>query len=203
MKNTTLLLACCCAALGSCAMRRAEGSPPPPPLPADGSHFNVDGHLGYRSIQGSGWQGSHDQAVAGVSADYTPRSFPIGFEGAIFGSSRYHENPGPDSFDTLSDLSAGLRKTVAFSPTFRAYIGAGGTAIWARQSHWTGSGNSHISDDDSSWAWYGHAGAYFRLADRFNVGIDGRTTQNSELTIFGQNADADLWQVTLFFGWGW
>lgn len=202
MKNATLLM-CCCALLGSCAGQRAESSPQSHSAPTDGSHFNVDGHLGYRSIQGSGWPGSSDQAVGGVSVDYTPKGFPIGVEGAIFGSSRYHENPGPDSFDYISDLSAGLRKTIHLSPTVRAYIGGGGTAIWAEQDRWTGSGNVHISDDDSSWAWYGHVGGYVRLANQFNIGIDGRTTQNSELTIFGDNADADHWQVTVFFGWGW
>ena len=165
-------------------------------------HLNINGHAGYRRVQGSGWSGSEDQGVGGVSVDYTPRRWPIGFEGSLFASAREHERPGRDLSDTITDASVGLRKTVRlFHSPIRAYIGAGVTAISAEREQEAGA--FRLVDDDDSAAWYGHLGAYWRIKNRFNLGIDARTTQNSELRIFSQNADADHWQVTVFFGWGW
>lgn len=167
-----------------------------------GTHFNANLHAGYRRVQGSGWSGYEDQAVAGVSADFTPRRWPIGFEAAAFGSSATHEDLGRDADRGASDVSIGLRKSIRIgsSPVW-LYAGAGVAAVSGEQERTQG--RYRLVDDDSSAAWYGHVGAYCRLANRFNLGLDARTTQNSELEIFGGEADADHWQVTVFFGWGW
>lgn len=167
-----------------------------------GTRFNVNGHVGYRRVQGSGWNGFEDQGVGGVSADFTLRRWPIGFEAAVFGSTVSHEDQGKDVDRGVSDFSVGLNKTVRFgSSPFRTYVGAGVAAVNAEQER--ASGHFRLVDDDSSAAWYGRVGAYFRIANKFNLGVEGRTLQNSELEIFGGNADADHWQVTVFFGWGW
>lgn len=167
-----------------------------------GTMLNVNGHVGYRRVQGSGWKGYEDQGVGGVSADFTPRRWPIGFEAAVFGATVSHEDNGKDVDRGATDFSVGLNKTVRFgSSPFRAYVGAGVAAVNAEQER--ASGGFRLVDDDSSAAWYGRVGAYWRIAKRFNLGVEGRTLQNTELELFGRNADSDHWQVTVFFGWGW
>lgn len=163
---------------------------------------NANLHAGYRRVQGSGWDGYENQGTFGVSADVTPRRWPIGFEAALFGSARTREENDRDLDRTISDVSLGVRKTVQLgSSPFRLYVGGGVSSVAAEQERLVS--GFRTSDDDVSAAWYGHVGGYWRIAERFNVGIDARTTQNSELQLFGGEADADHWQVTAFFGWAW
>lgn len=184
-----------------CACATSDAPVALPKVPQDGSHFNVNGHLGYRNVRGSGWKDAEDQPVGGASVDYTPPRWPIGFEGAVFGSYHYEERTGTDFYDSIFDMSAGLHSDLRLFGSAHLYLGAGVTTIFADRM--AELGGHHVHDDDGSFAWYGRVGTYWRIKNRFNVGVEGRTTQNSEMELFGGEADADHWQVTVFFGWGW
>ena len=57
--------------------------------------------------------------------------------------------------------------------------------------------------NDYSFGYYGTAGIYFKVGDRFNIGMDGRIVRGTSIALEGREGDADYEQVSLLMGISW
>ena len=144
---------CAICLLGTLMMSCAATREPAPaddqaPSGMKGSSLNVNAHLGYRRTVGSAWRNFEDQGVGGISVDYTPRRFPIGFEAAAFRSIVRHEDKGEEVDRGSGDLSLGLHKEIRFgSSPFHMYVGAGVAVVKGEMERKGQSGYREIDDD--------------------------------------------------------
>lgn len=83
----------------------------------------------------------------------------------------------------------------------RPYLGAGILKMYvATGSNWGFFGNS---ENDDSFGFYGNAGVFFKVGDRFNIGVDGRIVRGTKLTLAGIDVDADYEQASVLLGFSW
>lgn len=170
---------------------------------ADG---NVNFTLSARRMADSGWGDLRNQGALIAQVDFSPENWPVRFAFGLGGSARDEEDDGgefffdePDRSARITEASFGLlwlpnRK----SPT-RPFIGAGIVSTWQRLEL----DESDRRDTDNSFGVYVNAGVYWRLGDRFNIGVDARVVRGTDGQLFGNDASADYGQIGLLLGFGW
>jgi hypothetical protein len=121
---------------------------------------------------------------------YNPRDF-IGWELGVSRTSEEDSSGGTKFEATVSEVYTGARKTWGASH-FHPYAALG--LAWIEgEADVAGVG----SDSDSSFALYGHGGAYWTFGEHFNLGADARALVGSDIE-FG---DADYFQGAIVLGY--
>lgn len=109
---------------------------------------------------------------------------------------------GPiDVEGTMSEWSVGAHKVWTLKNPARPFVGGGLTRLQADARIDSTLGDT--DDDDSSAGVYLEGGVFFRLAEALNLGVQGRLTEGTEITLFDSDGDADYYQLGLLLGFGW
>ena len=162
---------------------------------------NANFILGSRGLDKDFWEPVNGQFATGVTVDFGKQAWPIHLETGIQVSIGYEEDfLNADIAGAVSEISFGVNKTWE-KGVMRPFIGGGLAAVGASYSI-DGPGPT-IDDDDGSGGLYFHGGIYWRLKSRFNIGIDGRFLVGTNVTLFGEEGDADYVQLGMILGWGW
>ncbi|NRA36947.1 MAG: outer membrane beta-barrel protein [Planctomycetes bacterium] len=97
---------------------------------------------------------------------------------------------------TFYDVFAGLNKTWEIGPA-HPFIGAGVTTRVFDLSQ------EAVEDDDADLGGYIHSGAFWRVGDHFNIGLDARYTFGSDMDFQGSQLDVSNIVGALILGYGW
>lgn len=151
------------------------------------------------------WDPVDSQFLLGGEFAFRPRDSVLGFE---FGASWSIDTAsdvggtGIDVTGTVYDFYLGPRLTFDLSDRkAHPYIGAGVAFI---NAEFEGElGGLSISDDDSTAAGYAHVGVLFEVSEAILLGLDGRATFGSDVTLFNVNGDVDSYQIAALIGLGW
>jgi len=165
---------------------------------------NANFVLGGRALDEDFWSPVDSQAVVGVTVDFGREGWPVHLETGIQGSA-----DDDDLFDvglvkltgSVAELSFGVNKTWKPKGNVRPFLGGGLASVTARLEAETPLGD--VDDEDTSGGVYVHGGVFWRLGERFNIGLDGRILVGTDITLFGAEGDADYAQFGLVLGWGW
>ena len=106
-----------------------------------------------------------------------------------------------DTTGTVSELSFGVTKVWETKGRVRPFIGGGVSFVKAEMQVDVPTGTA-TSSDDSIGFWV-EGGVYWRLGRHFDLGFFGRALMGTSITLFGENGDADYWQVGPMLGWSW
>jgi len=167
---------------------------------------NVNFVVGQRSLDEDDWAPVEDQDLIGVNVSFGAESWPIslvaGFHRSEDDQAFFDPFFGPVSLDVeTTELSFGVMKIWDQYPTTRPFIG-GGLSLIEADVEGTVFGFT-ASDDDNSEAFYINGGVFWRIGERFNIGVDVRLLFGSDIDIAGVSADVDYEQFGLILGWGW
>ena len=168
---------------------------------------NANFVLGGRILDEDDWEPVDTMPAFGVNIDFGLFGWPVDIAVGLHGSSDEGDVdlPGGEKADvtgTVWDLSVGVTKRWLVAGNIHPYVGGGLAYVQAEQEADFSSGGS-ASDDDASGALYLDWGIYWRLGDRFNLGVDARFVGLSDLTIGDDEISADYFQAGLLLGWGW
>lgn len=164
---------------------------------------NVQFLVGQRYL-GDFWKPLDTPPMFGVVVDFAPESSPVHVALGVSMAGEKQNIVGTFFGDTGSvqdaffEFSAGFVWLPVKKAVARPYLGAGVLMIGAGVGsnwNWFDSG-----DTDSSFGFYGNAGIFFKVGDRFNIGIDGRIVRGTSITLLGQTGDADYEQASLLMG---
>ncbi len=164
---------------------------------------NANFVLGIRGLDEDFWDPVNGQAVIGATVDFGKEAWPVHLETGIQISVGAEENfiGTADVAGAVTEVDFGVNKTWVTKSSMRPYIGGGLAAVGAHITIDTPGGD--IDDDDSTGGLYFHGGVYWRIGSRFNIGVDGRFLVGTDVTLFGEEGDADYVQLGMVLGWGW
>ncbi len=164
---------------------------------------NANFVLGGRGLDKDLWEPVNGQAVVGVAVDFGKKDWPIHLETGIQVSVGAEEDffVTSDVYGSVAELDFGVNKTWETKGPARPYIGGGLATVGASYTIEAPLGD--IEDDDDSGGAYFHGGVFWRIGQRFNIGIDGRFLVGTKITLFGEEGDADYVQLGMVLGWGW
>lgn len=151
-------------------------------------------YVGQRNLDEDDWAPLDEQTMFGIEYARETAGSPVGFEIGFQGSSDDDEVLGTDVEATTAEIYGGVRKTFG-EDVVRPYIG-GGLSFISAGIDVDGVGD----DDDSSIAAYLHGGIGFQVSDLIALGLDVRFLFGSDLSIFGEDVDADYGQAAFFLG---
>ena len=151
------------------------------------------------------WNPLDRPTMFGVVVDFAPASSPVrvALGGQFSFGNKTVTTPvfgrtGHVEVGTF-EFSAGFVWLPVKKDVVRPYIGAGALLIGAaagKKWSWSGSG-----DSDRSFGFYGNAGLYFKVGERFNIGIDGRIVRGTNIQLGPDEGNANYEQVSLLLGY--
>jgi hypothetical protein len=162
---------------------------------------------GTRSLDHDFWEPTDDQEVYGATVDFGGAHWPVNIAVGYFKS---HDDGTLNTFPILGSVdldvhleeySLGVEKVWKAGKVVRPFLGGGVSHLHADAKVSAVLGST--SDDDSTNGFYVDGGIFFRLGSAFNLGIDGRVLQGTNVTLFDRDGDADYWQVGALLGFGW
>jgi hypothetical protein len=171
---------------------------------------NANFVLGGRSLDEDLWAPVEDQPVFGATVDFGKKGWPVQLAaGAMFSGADDHVRVDVLGVTrtakftvTVAEASFGVLKIwEPSSGNIRPYVG-GGAAFVSASAELEVSGAS-VDDDDQSAGLYAQGGVFWRLGERFNIGVDARVLGGTDIEVFGASGDVDYFQVGLVLGWGW
>ena len=166
--------------------------------------------IGQRYLRDTQWGRLDSPSVFGIEIDFAPATSPVrvalgihvaGESGTATAADPLYGETG--SVDTrFFEFSTGFLWHPVKKAVVRPYLGAGALMITASNgSDWGVFGSDN--DSDQSFGFYGNAGLFFKVGDRFNIGIDGRIVRGTTVTLAGVEADADYEQLNILLGFSW
>lgn len=159
---------------------------------------NVNFVLGQRSLDND-FDPVDDQTAIGGTVDWSVSDWPINLEAGGHYSSEDDRIHGIDVEASVLELSFGVNKTweVGSSGNMFPFVGGGLSAVTTAVE--VGSED----EDDTSFGLYAHGGIFWRLGEKFNIGVDGRLLRGAEADFDGGSIDVEYTQLSLILGWGW
>lgn len=166
---------------------------------------NVQFLIGQRWL-GDEWEAVDEPSVFGVEVDFAPQKSPVHVALGVQLSGDDSTLPGPISGDDDVDvgffeLSAGFLWHPVKQGVARPYIGGGVLTMSAAIA------SDFVFFDadeaDQSFGFYGNLGMFFKVGERFNIGVDGRIVRGTEFEFAGSEIDADYEQAALLIGFSW
>ncbi len=149
-----------------------------------------------------------DQDVYGVNAlfkvDGWPVALALGFETSESDDAR--RDIGPLEFEvkaTLLEAYIGVGKIWDNAGTIRPFIGGGITLLGIEGERTLLLTGDNEDDDDMVFAPYVNAGVFWRIHERFNLGVGLRYVFFADATIFNEEFDVNYLQFGGLAGWGW
>ncbi|HXU13412.1 MAG TPA: hypothetical protein VN898_15770 [Candidatus Binatia bacterium] len=152
------------------------------------------------------WEPTEDQDVFGVTADFGARTWPLHMAVGYYSSSDEGQLAnfpvlGPVDLDSeVSEMSLGVHKVWTVKNA-RPFLGGGVTFVDAEADVESVLGQA--DDDESSTGAYLEGGIFWRLGEAFNLGLQGRFVQGTDITLFDVEGDADYFQIGALIGFGW
>ncbi len=164
--------------------------------------------IGGRFLFDDLWEDADSQFAIGAEIDWIPPGWPLGFEASFHatGTNWTYSTDGVEG--DLQDVSVGVRKTfeplgtdLQHVPLF-LYVGGGATWLRAQLQDFEGLLGFPQSDRDDTVGFYTHAGIGFEIKDGATFGFDLRYF-SADVDLFGESADVDSIQPSLFVGLRW
>ncbi|HUD71041.1 MAG TPA: hypothetical protein VMQ62_03685 [Dongiaceae bacterium] len=161
---------------------------------------------GTRSMNDDAWEPTDDQEVYGLSVDFGGKDWPVYIAVSYFDSEDEGELAsfpilGAVNLDSeLTEWDVGVRKIWTVKSA-RPFVGGGISLIDADADVDSAIGSR--SDSDDTEGLYVEGGIYWRLGEAFNLGLNGRIVEGTDVTLFDQDGDADYWQIGALVGFGW
>lgn len=179
---------------------------------------NVNVFLGQKNLDEGDWDvfdtdildvGEQDEF--GILTDWGVGDWPVALAVDLLISSK---DKNDSNFDIDIDgstweIDLGVRKYWGTDGMFRPYVGGGLGLISAKVE--AQSGGETFDDDDSAIGWFVNGGLSWRLAERFNLGVDVRYSDSSvevsridfDQTETIREIEAGGLHYGLLFGFGW
>jgi len=201
MKNWIIAsLFVCASLLAGSAAAQEQQQPQAQEQDMDG---NVQFLIGQRYL-GDVWSPLDEPMMFGMNIDFAPASSPV-HVALGFSMAWDKQDVGTPVFGKTGDLQNGFFE---FSTGFvwlpvkkafvRPYLGAGvlilGAGVGSNFDFWD------AGDGDHSFGFYANGGVFFKVGESFNIGFDGRVVRGTEVTLSGQEGDADYEQVSMLIG---
>jgi hypothetical protein len=164
---------------------------------------NANFFLGSRGLDKDFWTPVNGQFAFGGTVDFGKKEWLIHLETGTYVSVGYEENflGSTDVTGSVSEIFFGVNKTWITKGPARPFIGGGLASVGA--AYRINGPGGDIDDHDGSGGAYFHGGVFWRLGNRFNIGLDGRLLGGTKITLFGAQGDADYAQLGMVLGWGW
>lgn len=153
--------------------------------------------VGTRSLDNNAWDPVSPQPSFGVNVDITPGKAPI----ALAFGGQVSAREKDDVTYAIAEAYLGFLWKPTVGGNVHPYIGGGVAHVAAAIN--IDFGRFDEDDDDSSVGYYANGGVYWRLGERFNLGVDARLLRGTEGELFGLTADADYFQTSLLLGFSW
>jgi Outer membrane protein beta-barrel domain len=162
---------------------------------------------GTRSLDHDFWDPVDDQEVYGATLDFGGAHWPVNI---AIGYSKSHDDGTIATFPVfgsvdldvhIEEYSLGIEKVWKAGKVVRPFVGGG--FAYVKTDAKVDSVLGSTSDDDTTNGFYIDGGVFFRLGSAFNLGIDGRFMEGTDVTLFDQDGDADYWQIGGLLGFGW
>jgi hypothetical protein len=161
---------------------------------------NINFLLGQRTMQDSDWDDFEvqNQGLFGLNVDLQLPALP----GIEFGflTSREEGDTAASSADvSLAEVFVGVNKTWNL-PGVHPFIGGGLTV----RTISTDLDIAFLSfdDEDTDVAAYIHGGAFWRIGEHFNIGVDLRAIVGGEMDLFNSDVNANSFVGALILGYG-
>lgn len=171
-----------------------------------GSTGNMQFLVGQRYLDGTVWAPVDRPQMFGFQIDFGPSESPVhvalGAAIATDSSSRpstYFNKTNIEA--SFSEMSAGFLWLPVRRGFARPYLGGGVLTMSAGlddDEGWIFGGET-----DRSFGYYANAGVYFKVGERFNIGIDGRAVRGTRFDIDQFRVEGDYEQVSLLIGFSW
>lgn len=159
-------------------------------------------HVGLRQFDEDDWEPIEEQVALAVEFVSQSAGAIAGFEaGFSYSTDDDDFDAGGVTLDAeaeVFEVYAGVHKSFLDSMRVRPYVGAGLTYLQG-EIELSGGGGS-ADDDDDVFGVYLHGGLGLPLNDRLEAGVDVRTIFADDFDVFGNDADADYAQASVFLG---
>jgi hypothetical protein len=157
---------------------------------------NINIFIGTKALEDE-WAPADKQDELGIEADFKESDWPFSMAISLLRGSSEGDLGGQGLKSETSELNVGLRKIWDNFPHTRPFIGGGIALI---KCEFRGLG---VSDDHSAvGAWIG-AGIYWTLAEKLNIGFEGKISF-AETTLFDAvNVDAGGAHLGCLVGLHW
>jgi hypothetical protein len=157
---------------------------------------NINLFIGTRTLEDE-WSPADKQDELGIEADFKERGWPFSMAISFLRGSGEGDLWGQELKSETSELNVGLRKIWDSFPHTRPFIGGGIALI---KCEFRGLG---VSDDDNTVGTWIGAGIYWTLAEKLNIGFEGKISF-AEATLFDSvNADAGGSHLGCLIGLHW
>ena len=165
---------------------------------------NVQFLVGQRWLSDA-WDAVDEPAVFGVEVDFAPETSPVRVALGAHLAADSSSLPGPiaggDAEVGFFELSAGFLWHPVRKAVVRPYIGGGVLTMGAAVG--TDFDFFGADETDQSFGFYGNAGIFFKVGERFNIGVDGRLVRETSFELAGIEIDGDYEQLSLLIGFSW
>lgn len=182
---------------------------------------NINVLLGSREMKDDEWWAPVEKQTAfGVTADFSIAQLPlyvaVGLNVSADNATESGLGYNFEATGAIAELSAGL-KLMPRSGAFRPYVGAGIVRVGAVYEYeydepyvsiYPNAGYYHVEEEDSDadFGGYLNGGFLFRIGRGFNVGLDVRVVEGTDLIMFDGlygKTNGDSVTVSLQAGFGW
>jgi hypothetical protein len=167
---------------------------------------NVNFVIGARHLDDDTWDKVQNQVSGSIAVDFSPEDWPVHFVFGAAGSGRDENGESWRWWDRTTDygrvgeLSFGAVLLPNRKSQTRPFIGAGVAKTFSRVGHKVN--GEWIEESDNAVGVYLNAGVYWRLGEKFNIGLDARVLRGATGTLFGVEQSANYKQIGLLLGFG-
>jgi opacity protein-like surface antigen len=189
---------CCCLVLGLVSLVITS------PALAKG---DVNFTYGSRTLQDDVWDPIEDQSASSVMLDFGEKDWPVnlaigyshsGDDGTLSNSPIF----GAINVDgNIDEWSLGAKKVFTLKNPVRPYVGGGLTRVNVDARVESSIGDS--KDNDSTTGAYLEGGVYYQFRKGLNLGVHGRLTESTDVTLFDQDTSAEYHELGVLLGYSW
>lgn len=161
---------------------------------------NANFILGQRSMRDDIFEfiDQDQQPLFGVNVDFGGAEWPVQMQVGLHVSAESTTFAFDETLDTATaDVSFGVVWYPIKDRTTRPYVGGGFSSIGVAAD------DGFDSESDQSFAAYINGGVFWRLGQRFNIGLDLRINRGGEVTLGDETFATDYEQLGLLLGFGW
>ncbi|HKY32259.1 MAG TPA: outer membrane beta-barrel protein [Candidatus Polarisedimenticolia bacterium] len=155
--------------------------------------------LGFKMLDEDDWEPLESQPAFGAEVSWGGDDWPILIATDLLLSADDDDEFGADVEARTAELDLGVRKIWEVD-NVRPYVGGGIGLISAEVEVETPLGD--VDDDDNAIGLWAGGGVFWRLGERFNLGVSGRWSK-AEVEFAGADVEAGGLSLGLLLGWGW
>jgi len=153
--------------------------------------------FGERELDEDDYEPVEDQTAVGLAFSWEPEDSGLGGEFGVYRSEEDDELGSLEAEASTTELFGGVRQNFG-GEALRPFVGAG--VSWIESKVEIDDGGNSDSDDDSGAGLYVHGGLDAWISPQVALGVEYRMLLGTDLTLFGEDTDADYGQVTFSIG---